>query len=167
MFPKTRFEKLLQYHHWNDSESEDQSNSSENRDLLYKIRPLLDALKQSFGDAYTPGEYLTVDEAMVAFRGRTKLLQYMKNKPVKWGFKIWLLADSKTYYILDLDVYCGKSDTKKNQLVATRVVTSLTSRYANTNRVVCTDNFYSSIPLFEQLLQMGIRAVGTMKTISI
>jgi len=39
---------------------------------------------------------VSVDEAMVAFKGRSTLKQYMPMKPVKQGFKVWMLVDAHT-----------------------------------------------------------------------
>ena len=33
---------------------------------------------------------------MVPFKGRSTLKQYMPKKPVRHGFKVWMLADSHT-----------------------------------------------------------------------
>jgi hypothetical protein len=33
----------------------------------------------------------------------------MKNKPTKWGIKLWVLADSSNGYTIDFNVYIGKS----------------------------------------------------------
>lgn len=34
--------------------------------------------------------------------------QYLPNKPTKWGFKVWSLADSQNGYVCDIDIYTGK-----------------------------------------------------------
>ena len=31
--------------------------------------------------------------------------QYIKPKPIKWGFKFWFPSDSKTGYLYELDMY--------------------------------------------------------------
>jgi len=37
---------------------------------------------------------------MVSFKGRDSMKQYLKSKPKKWGFKIWVQAGTNGY------VYC-------------------------------------------------------------
>lgn len=37
---------------------------------------------------------------MVPFKGRNSQKQYLKSKPKKWGFKVWVMANSDGY------VYC-------------------------------------------------------------
>jgi hypothetical protein len=65
-------------------------------------------LSNNFLNAYNPGRNLPVDESMVAFKGRTHLKQYMPQKPIKRGLKIWALACSSTGYLLSFSVYEGK-----------------------------------------------------------
>jgi hypothetical protein len=38
-----------------------------------------------------PGRELAVDEAMIGFKGRFILKQYLPGKPTKWGIKAWVL----------------------------------------------------------------------------
>jgi hypothetical protein len=42
---------------------------------------------------YIPGSHVIIDEAMLAFRGRTVHITKLKNKSIKEGYKNWLLAD--------------------------------------------------------------------------
>ena len=50
---------------------------------------------------------LCVDEQIISFEGISGIKQYMPNKPHKWGYKFFVLADSKdmTY---DFIPYTGK-----------------------------------------------------------
>jgi hypothetical protein len=36
---------------------------------------------------------------MVGFKGRSGIKQYIKNKPTKWGYKVWCIANEG--YLLD------------------------------------------------------------------
>lgn len=42
---------------------------------------------------------------MVKSRYRSGIHQYIKDKPTKWGIKLWVLADSSNAYTVDLDIY--------------------------------------------------------------
>ena len=50
---------------------------------------------------------LCIDEQLVPFKGKSSLKQYLPNKPHKWGYKIFVLADDQgmTY---DFIPYSGK-----------------------------------------------------------
>ena len=101
-----RFELLLKYLHLNDDTKMPPRGSS-THDKLYKIRPLLDSLVQTFKTHYTPTECLSVDESLVDFKRRVFFVQYMPKKPTKWGIKTWTLADASNGYIWNLSVYTG------------------------------------------------------------
>ena len=51
---------------------------------------------------------MSVDEAMILFKGRSSLKQYMPKKPVRRGKKVWALADASNGYIANFQVYTGK-----------------------------------------------------------
>jgi hypothetical protein len=75
-----RFKKLQQYLHLNDEEGRPDQQSAD-FDILYKSRPALD-LMDKFTQAYIPGRELAVDEAMIGFKGRFFLKQYLPYFPV-------------------------------------------------------------------------------------
>jgi len=38
---------------------------------------------------------MSIDEAMVKYKGRVFFRQYMPKKPIKWGIKVWMIAEPK------------------------------------------------------------------------
>ena len=52
-------------------------------DKLFKIRPLIEKLSAMFLAMYKPHHENSIDEAMVGFKGRSSLKQYMPKKPVR------------------------------------------------------------------------------------
>ena len=68
---------------------------------LHKVELLYKFVKARCKALYQPGQNICVDERMVANKGRYNFRQYMKDKPVKWGMKIWVLACSLTGYSWD------------------------------------------------------------------
>jgi len=57
---------------------------------------------------YYPGENITIDEQLLAFRGRCGFRMYIPNKPAKYGMKIMVIYDSKSSYMLN--TILGKED---------------------------------------------------------
>lgn len=53
---------------------------------------------------YLNAEYMTIDEMLGAFRGRTTFRQYMKNKPAKYGIKMLAFAYAHNYYNAKIEV---------------------------------------------------------------
>lgn len=56
-----------------------------------------------------PTECVALDESMVKFKGRSSIQQYMPKKPVKRGYKIWMLAD-QSGYAWNFQIYTGKEN---------------------------------------------------------
>ena len=64
-------------------------------DRLYIIRYLLDKLKENCKENFFPFQNIFVDERMVKNKGQFACKQYVRIKPVKWGFKLWYLLTLK------------------------------------------------------------------------
>lgn len=121
-------------------------------DKLAPIRELWDKWVERLPLIYNPGPAVTVDERLVAFRGRCRFKQYIPNKPAKYGIKLWTACDSKSSYAWNMQVYTGKSSSgvpEKNQ--GQRVVLEMTEGLQG-HTVVC-DNFYTSYNLGKELLR--------------
>ena len=56
-----------------------------------------------------PEEYQSIDERMIRFKGPNIMKQYLKQKPIKWGFKMWVRAGSISGYVYEVDLYPGKN----------------------------------------------------------
>lgn len=108
--PIDSFKVLLQCLHLSDN-TEMKSPGDPDYDRLHKLRPLLTKVKQNFLNQYNPHRQVSIDEAMVGFKGRSSLKQYMPMKPMKRGYKVWCLCDSTNGYLSNFDVYTGASGT--------------------------------------------------------
>lgn len=79
---------------------------------LKKLSYLLNHFKTTCKSLYKPSQHVSVDERMVRSKNRSGIRQFIKNKPVKFGIKLWVLAEAKTGYTIDFDVYAGGKDEK-------------------------------------------------------
>jgi len=137
-------------------------------DPMHKVRPIIDLFNTRSAALYRPKQYLSVDEAMIEFKGRHHAKQYVKNKPTKWGFKLWKCAESGTGYALQVEVYEGKARTparieQRSQFgLGFDVVNELTRKWQGKNHVVVFDRFFSSVTLLEHLLQKKTYAISTV-----
>ena len=75
--------------------------------LLNKIKPVIDTLTHTFLQCYRPGQELSVDEAMVKYKGHVGGKVCMLRKTVKLGFKIWCCSCSCCGYLCTFQVYHG------------------------------------------------------------
>jgi len=84
----------------------------------------------------------SIDEAMIAFRGNHSLVQYMPAKPIKFGFKAFLLFEAKSGYALNWQLYAGK--TEHRGLGAThQVVMELCQGFEGEGTRIYLDRYYS------------------------
>jgi len=130
---------------------------------------MLDNIRKAFQDEYIPHEQLSVDEGMIPFKGRLSFKQYMKDKPVKFGVKMWIAADAVTAYCLNFEVYVGKHATTFRYLdrhfgLSGRVVIELTKHLHNRGHTVYTDNFFTSPALAHYLSSQGTYLCGTVRS---
>ena len=83
----TRFKGIWRAMHWADHTAEKHW-SVPGSDKIVKVRELVLALNKGSKAMFVAGKEVSVDEAMIAFKGRTYLRQYLPKKLVKWGFKV-------------------------------------------------------------------------------
>ena len=159
---KRRYEKLSQYIHLADNSAMPAPNSPD-YDPLYKVRPLLDTCERTFRTHYVPHKELSVDEAMVGFKGRLSWLQYMPAKPTKWGMKVWQCCDSTNGYCCTFQVYTGKEKQVRERGLGHHVVIDLVRPYFGRGYHVYFDNFFTSVPLVRELAQHRTLACGTVR----
>lgn len=115
--------------------------------------------------SYKPSSYVTIDEQLVGFRGRCPFRMYLPSKPAKYGIKFILLCDVSTKYLIDALPYVGKTTNTSGRPLAEFCVETLTKSIHGTNRNITMDNWFSSVPLAEKLLQnpYKLTMIGTLK----
>nr|CAH7762579.1 unnamed protein product [Callosobruchus chinensis] len=72
------------------------------------IRDIFEKFVDQCKSAFIPSAYLTVDEQLIAFRGRCSFRQYLPSKPAKYGIKLFALVDVNSMSTINLEIYAGK-----------------------------------------------------------
>jgi len=83
------------------------------QDFLYKDRPLIEKIISFSQKFYISEQFLSIDECMIRFNGRSKMKVYMPLKPIKYGFKAYILSEAKTGYVMSWKLIEG--GRKKNK----------------------------------------------------
>ena len=91
---RNKFEKIHKYLHFNDNSKLDAC------DKLYKVRPLLNHLNDKFCQYAEPmGNHFSLDEAMEPYFGHRGMKQFIRSKPIRYGFKFWCLTRSDGFLV--------------------------------------------------------------------
>ncbi|GBN43991.1 hypothetical protein AVEN_174310-1 [Araneus ventricosus] len=109
--------------------------------------------------SYKLGENLVVDERLFPSKARCKFIQYMPNKPDKFGIKFWMLVDVDSKFMCNAFPYLGKD---KSRSETENVVIRFLNPHLNTGRNVTADNYFSSLSLAKRLKLKNISFVGTV-----
>lgn len=136
-------------------------------DKIYKTRPVFNYILERFQRHYVPKQELSLDEGMIPTKNALSIKQYIKDKPIRWGLKTFLLTDSEHGYIVNAEIYTGRrADALEidNLGVTGNLVVRMTKDFQDQNYVVFTDRFYTSVDLCEHLLSKGIGMCGTAMT---
>ena len=155
--PRDRFKQILMYLHINDNTQAKPHNDSQ-YDKLHKIRPLLNKIRDNTQKAYMPHQQLSIDEAMVLFKGRSSLKQFMPLKPIKRGYKIWCICDAVNGLAYDEEVYLGAAGSSGEGSLGKRVVMHVIQKV--TGHEVYMDNFFSSRALSLALRECQTFMIG-------
>ncbi|KAF5281761.1 hypothetical protein FQR65_LT14556 [Abscondita terminalis] len=115
---RNRFDKLRNFLHLNDNSQLNTRNDPE-YDKLFKIRPIIEAIRANLRKI-EPEEHNSIDEIIIPFKGRSSLKQFVKNKPHKWGIKMFARASSNGI-IHDFEIYVGKGTVKETSELGIRV----------------------------------------------
>ena len=121
---RNRFLDISRYLHFADNSNLAPSGSPE-YNKLGKIECVMKMLGEQFKTIYNLHKDISIDEAMIPFKGRSSMKQYLPLKPVKRGFKVWVMADAHTGYVSSLQVYTGKGGEKSTDSLGATVVKSL------------------------------------------
>ena len=101
---KDRFKALIKMLHIVDPANES------DKDKLRKLTIFVNSFKKKCQNLYQPYQNVPVDKRFIKSKHHSRIRQYIANKHVKFGVKLWVLADSKNGYTFNFDIYIGKTD---------------------------------------------------------
>lgn len=135
-------------------------------DKLAPFREVFTIFNNNCDNNYSLSEFATIDEQLVAFRGRCAFRQFMKSKPAKYGIKIFTLTDAKMFYVKAMEIYVGNQPDNSPYQQSNKpfdVVLRVAKSIHGSGRNITADNWFTSIPLVTELLKKKLTYVGTVK----
>lgn len=155
--PRNKFEDMLRYLHLADNTMLDPA------DKMAKVRPLY-AMVNERCLLYAPGEtHLSIDESMVPYFGRHGCKQFIRGKPIRFGFKLWCLA-TRLGYCMQFEPYQGAGTGRHELGLGAGVVLDLIKELPNTDVSLYFDNLFTSVKLLDALTEKGIGGTGTLRS---
>jgi len=97
---RNRFEEILSVLHLYDNQNLDSG------DPMAEMRPLFAHVNEKYLQFFINEEHLSVDESMLPYYGRHSSKQRIVGKPIRMGYKMWVLATSDGY-VVQFDPYTG------------------------------------------------------------
>ncbi|GBP16779.1 PiggyBac transposable element-derived protein 4 [Eumeta japonica] len=136
------------------------------RAVIDKLAPIrdFDLILINFQKHFVPSAEMTLDEQLLAFRGRCAFRQYIPNKPAKYGIKcshlltFTILTLSTWKFMLVSNPKVFRLSNEKHDVVM-RMARPVLGKHLN----ITMDNWFSSQRVAKQLFENGTTMVGTMR----
>ena len=105
---------------------------------------------------------------MVRYFGHHYLKQFIRAKPIRFGFKQWAICCSETGYCYRMDVYEGKSTTNTKETGVTGLGASVVAKMVSIldqpeQHEIFFDSFFTGFSLMKYLNDINVRATGTCR----
>ena len=153
---RSKFQELKRFCHIADNQALASSR-------VAKVKPLYDGLNKSLMQFGVFDNKLSIDESMVPYYGHHGAKMFIRGKPIRFGYKIWMLCSADGYPYQAI-IYCGKADRPEHVGLGEHVVTSLAHCIANKEQhKLYFDNFFTSYSLLSKLRDDGVKATGTVR----
>ena len=158
MMSKTEFEECKKYLNLSDNSDLDMA------DRFAKVRPLFNSINQQCLLNYQPTQHLSVDESYFGAK------QYIHGKPIKHGYKLWVMA-TQLGYCIQFCPYAGKGTILQEYTdidlgLGASVVAHLVNTLPNAgdlNYHIVMDNFFASPELLRHSSSKKIAATRAVR----
>lgn len=140
-------------------------------DKMWKLRPLTDRLKSNMIKNFHPVRDLSYDESMVGYFGKHSCKQFIKGKPLRFGYKVWSLCTSSGY-LINFEVYQGQNPRSNKKYEdcfgkCAAPLINMIDEFPNEIKALpyhfYFDNLFTNFPLLEYLKTRGYLGTGTIR----
>jgi len=129
-------------------------------------------IQKTFAEQFIPEQNLLHDEAMIKYFGKSSLKQSLRMKPIRFGFKAWVLC-TPSGYVVCFQLYQGKSECATSEANVKAVgaagasLLDLMDMLPGDKKLLAyhifADNFFSSQKLVDFLIEQGNSYTGTIR----
>ena len=147
LLSRNRFGEIMQNFHLADNSNLDKE------EKFAKVRPLIDKLNEQCLANYLSEQSVSINESMVPYFGHHGCKQYMRNKPVRFGYKFWVAA-TPLCYAIQFSPYTDSSLGLGGSVVAN--LTEKLPSQVGFNYHIIMDSFFTSPNLLRILKAKGI-----------
>ena len=159
-----RFERIFSNLHFFSGEPDP-------NDKYFKIKMVFDHVNKSFLSNAPNSNYYAVDECIIPYYGRHNCKQYIRGKPIRFGFKCWAVASPIGYiyqivpYPQQIEKPLSGTDLGSSGNVVYNLMSVVREEFPDEDIHVSTDNYFTSVPLFSSLKEdLNICATGTIRS---
>nr|CAI5831567.1 unnamed protein product [Callosobruchus analis]CAI5839624.1 unnamed protein product [Callosobruchus analis] len=160
---RDRFVQIMRFMHCADNTRMDP------KDKMWKLRPIISKLQESFLKYYKLTEHMNYDESMIKYFGRHNCKQFIRGKPIRFGYKVWCL-NSENSYLVNFDIYQGKTPQPNEPYesafgkAAAPLIAMLDKLPQKKLRYqIYVDNLFTSFNLLVYLKERGFGVTGTIR----
>lgn len=162
---RDRFDNIMKSLHFASEENLDKS------DKYSKLRPVISHLQKEFMKQFSPIEPISHDEAMVEYFGHHGCKQSIRDKPIRFGYKVFC-HNTPSGYLVAFDPYQGKTyqgdeEMEKQFGKSAASLLNILDKYPLSKSLhpyhfYC-DNYFTSIALCKELKSRGYNCTGTIR----
>ena len=153
-----RFKLVNKFLHCNDKDAFPKGyNTRLEHDRLLLVRPLINYFREISKSLYTPLMDLSLDEALLPWKGWLNFKVYNPKKTTKYGIKLYALAESASGYLLDILVYDGIGRSLRT------IIFYLVRPFLDKGYRLYMDNFYNGKKVAEALYDRKTHCIGTFR----
>lgn len=162
---RNRFKQICRFIHFS------KESDCDPHDKMWKLRPLMKRLNQNCLINFHPEQDLSYDESMIAYFGRHSCKQFIRGKPLRFGYKVWCL-NTPSGYLISFEVYQGKNpyinpvlEKRYGKCVAPllQMVHAFPNELRELPFYFYFDNLFTGVPVLNYLKSLGYNATGTIR----
>ena len=148
-----RWEQILRCLHFVDNANVIRDVKEHGFDRIAKTQWLLNMFMNVSKVIYNLEREITVDECVIPYKGHYYFIkQFMPDKPVRFGIKVWMFDSSKSKFVWQIEVYFDEGTRTGEHSLGYHVVERMTIGLHHQGHCLVVDNMFGSVNLFHELM---------------